>query len=474
VTFSKQEKDAELAYHLLPEHTQQAMLINAFSLDEMTSATFKLVVVSITSKYSTGSFKLSARASQHSTNQSFVGKYVSSFQLVVLKFRQAIHQGIQAKLCQTIQVKFHRVIQAKLHRNQVTPATICNDSFELIDMLASEGAALCSEGAQPAPTILCNKLCGRGLIVDFICNNSFKLIDTLASEGAQFAQIFYQPGNLDSSQLIVDLIFSIWSSTNIIKSLVGSSASFACRLINLVEHNCLIGIVGHCLIGYIKLFKLNTAFGHKELIELNNVGSSKLIVSKISLHFCKDCGLFCEGEWEHTQSVGFFDLISFGLFAEVALWLNSLAGFSTLADCWVIGFVGPIDIIGLVSQIFLVGFVDLGGIVGLSGITGRKSLVGVIGLGLVGFIGLGLVGFIGLSLVSLVGLISRISLIGQISLVGLNDLIGQIFFGPINQISLDDSSASWNHRPNSLIGLLTLADCWIVGSLGSLSLILAL
>jgi hypothetical protein len=42
---------------------------------------------------------------------------------------------------------------------QVTPATI--------DMLASEGAALCSEGAQPAPTILRNKLCGHGLIVDF-------------------------------------------------------------------------------------------------------------------------------------------------------------------------------------------------------------------------------------------------------------------------------------------------------------------
>ena len=61
-----------------------------------------------------------------------------SFQLVVVKFRRAIHQGIQAKLCQTIQVKFHRVIQAKLH--QVTPVTICNNSFKLIDTLASEGA----------------------------------------------------------------------------------------------------------------------------------------------------------------------------------------------------------------------------------------------------------------------------------------------------------------------------------------------
>jgi hypothetical protein len=52
--------------------------------------------------------------------------------------------------------------------HQVTPATIHNDSFKLIDTLASEGAALCSEDAQPAQTILCNELCKRGLIVDFI------------------------------------------------------------------------------------------------------------------------------------------------------------------------------------------------------------------------------------------------------------------------------------------------------------------
>ncbi len=49
-----------------------------------------------------------------------------------------------------------------------------------------------------------------------ILNNSFKLIDALASEGARFAQIFYRPSNLDSSQLIVDLISVIRSSTNII------------------------------------------------------------------------------------------------------------------------------------------------------------------------------------------------------------------------------------------------------------------
>jgi hypothetical protein len=47
VTFSKQEKDAELPYHLLPKHTQQAMIINAFSLDEKSSSTFQYVVASV-------------------------------------------------------------------------------------------------------------------------------------------------------------------------------------------------------------------------------------------------------------------------------------------------------------------------------------------------------------------------------------------------------------------------------------------
>ena len=59
------------------------------------------------------------------------------------------------KLHQTIQVKFcranHQGIQTQL--NQVTPATIRNNSFKLIDTLASKGGALCSEGAHPVPTI---------------------------------------------------------------------------------------------------------------------------------------------------------------------------------------------------------------------------------------------------------------------------------------------------------------------------------
>jgi len=157
-----------------------------------------------------------------------------------VKFCRAIHQGIQAKLCQTIQVKFRRVIQAKLRRviqaklhpgihlatqaqlHQVSPATICNDSFKLIDTLASEGAALCSEGAQPAPTILCEELLGCRLIVDFIPTTSNPLLSPV----------------------------------------------------------------------------LNGAIARAHHSNLHNESKSKLIVIcfKIFLHFREDCGTFCEGE----------------------------------------------------------------------------------------------------------------------------------------------------------------------------------
>ena len=63
-------------------------------------------------------------------------------------------------------------------RPAITTAMNGDDSFKLIDMLASEGATLCSEGAQPAPTILCNELCGHGLIVDFIPTTSNLLLSS--------------------------------------------------------------------------------------------------------------------------------------------------------------------------------------------------------------------------------------------------------------------------------------------------------
>jgi hypothetical protein len=62
------------------------------------------------SLHSASTTNLSAVLDWHSTScfklkQSFVSKYVSNFKLVVVKFHQAIHEGIQAKLRQMIQVK---------------------------------------------------------------------------------------------------------------------------------------------------------------------------------------------------------------------------------------------------------------------------------------------------------------------------------------------------------------------------------
>jgi hypothetical protein len=63
--------------------------------------------------------------------------------------------------------------------NQVAPATtICNNFFKLIDTSANEGAALCSEGAQPAPQFYATNFAsmGYGLIVDFIPTTSNHLL----------------------------------------------------------------------------------------------------------------------------------------------------------------------------------------------------------------------------------------------------------------------------------------------------------
>jgi hypothetical protein len=75
---------------------------------------------------------------------------------------------------------------------QVASATIHDDSSKLIDMLASEGVsafdkttiALCSEGAHPASTILCNKFCRGGLIVDIIPTTSNPLLPPVLNGSA--------------------------------------------------------------------------------------------------------------------------------------------------------------------------------------------------------------------------------------------------------------------------------------------------
>jgi hypothetical protein len=101
--------------------------------------------------------------------------------------------------------------------------------------------------------------------------------------------------------------------------------------------------------------------------------------SKISLHFRKDCRIFCEGEWEQSQQLTqIFDNNSNAAISQQLIGL------------------GQTGLIGLFGHI---GSVDHNGSVD------RNGLAGFIGLGLVGFIGFGLISLVsGFSLVGLSGI----------------------------------------------------------------------
>jgi len=179
---------------------------------------------------------------------------------------------------------------------------------------------------------------------------------------------------------------------------------------------------------------------------------------------------------------------------------NGLNGFIGLGVSFIgLGFVGFIslglvDIAGLIGQISLIYFTGLDGLIGVIGISGLSGIIGIAnhnGLvgrtDLIGFIELvELIDYVrhindfigplqlivicdwwtnsGLSLVGLVGLVSRNS---PINFEGLIDFIGVVgvvgFIRLVNFIGVV-----------GLVSLLTLGDCWIVGSLRDLGLILAL
>jgi len=178
--------------------------------------------------------------------------------------------------------------------------------------------------------------------------------------------------------------------------------------------------------------------------------TSKLIVIyfKRFLYFRKDCGIFCEGEWEQQQQldehtnrlvglIGFISLFDFiGVVGLLGLdRLVGIVGLSCLDD-----FIGLIDIvkiiklgiygcngligyISIVSQVGLVGLVDLG-FIGLVSYSAGFGLVGHTGLGFDGIslVGIGLFGINGLISVGFVSIVSFISLVdvGFIGLLGLS------------------------------------------------------
>jgi hypothetical protein len=92
--------------------------------------------------------------------------------------------------------------------------------------------------------------------------------------------------------------------------------------------------------------------------------ASKLIViygnSKISLHFRKDCGIFCEGEWEQSQQLTrIFDNDSNAAISQrlIGLGQTGLVG--------LVGHVGSVDCNGSVDRNGLVGRNDLNDHIGL-------------------------------------------------------------------------------------------------------------
>jgi hypothetical protein len=172
-------------------------------------------------------------------------------------------------------------------------------------------------------------------------------------------------------------------------------------------------------VGPIKLVELIGRVCHTN----NFVGPFQLIAesnhsrnSKISLHFRKDCGIFCEGEWEQSQQLT--QIIDDDSNAAISQRLVGL---------------GQTGLFGLVGHI---GSVNRNGSVDCNG------LAGFIGLGLVGFIGFGLISLV--SGFGLIGLGGISGLAGRISLIGSIGLIGVISFG---LIALSASAVLLAHWP---------------------------
>ncbi len=227
--------------------------------------------------------------------------------------------------------------------------------------------------------------------------------------------------------------------------------------------------------------------------------SFKLIdVSKTSLRFRKDCGMFCEGKWEQKRRfdgnagiiglVGFVGLVDIGGLDIVSQHTGiDLVGHHTgigPVGCispnglnLVIGHVGLIDCIGLNGHIGCNGLIDHMGLVGHTDLASTSinslslislvclSLIGFIGLGirfvslgigytgLIGLVGFGIIGYIGLvGLISLVGL-GLISLVGHIGLIG---LVGLVNLGGISLISLMDLISGHISHGLGLVGLIGL------------------
>ena len=301
---------------------------------------------------------------------------------------------------------------------QVAPATI--------DMLASEGAALFSEGAQPALTILCNELCEHGLIVDFNPTTSNLLLLPVSNCSA-------------TSHLLLPRIHEC-------SAIAITNDPFQLNIISVSEGACAALITfeqsqqpKHDLVDHYGVI------GRTDLIDpINFVGFNGQL-SLVSLKLINIIGLVkCNGLFDFIGVVGLDRLVGIVNLS----CLDDLIGLVNLVKIVKLdikgrnGLIGRISIVGQVSLVSLVDFGDLAivlshpcfGLVGHTVLGLEGSINGLISV--LGFVGL-VVSF--LSLVSLGGLIDHFSLVSR-CILGLIEL-----------------AASSNHWPLGLIGIIILS-----------------
>jgi hypothetical protein len=258
------------------------------------------------------------------------------------------------------------LISVSEREHLITPTTIRNDSFKLIDTLASEGGALCSEGAHPAPTILSDKLHGHGLIVDFIPTTSNPLLPPVLN-GA-IAPAHKSNLHVESKSKLIVICFKIFlrfredcgrfcegeRDNPDINGLLKRSG-----LIDFIGLIILIGLVG--LVGLSCLEDLIGLVGLVEIVKLGISGRNGLDVLISLIGHIGQVGLI--GLVAHTG----LGLNGFGLVGYTGL-LISLIGlrfaghvgfidFISLVGLGFIGHIGLIDPIGLIGLVRFAGFI---------------------------------------------------------------------------------------------------------------------
>jgi hypothetical protein len=245
---------------------------------------------------------------------------------------------------------------------QVAPATIWNNSFKLIDALASEGATIAS----------------------YIFWDAF-YAKKLNHEGA-----YAQATSFQTSKLIV-----IYSK---IPLHFHEDCSIFCegeweQQQRLNKHNGLVGLslIGHP--GIARLTGLVCLIGLVDFIGLNGlIGLIGLITGLVSL---------------------------IGLVGHISCnGLTSLIGHIGLSQIGRNGFLGRIGHVGLIKLVQVIAFVGLVGLIGLVGYIGLIGHNGLFNFGLVSNTGLiGIFSLVGLGFVVLNGLVGFIGLVGLIGLV---------------------------------------------------------